>query len=62
MSAYGKLWQKVSDIRAALKASRPAIDTSTLANAIRSINTLDDDARTLLGEWADLEREMAKCE
>ena len=61
VSEYGRLWQRVSEIRKALKSIQPTIDDNSLGGAIRSVERLDAGTRALLAEWADLELKMGSC-
>jgi phosphoenolpyruvate-protein kinase (PTS system EI component) len=74
MSRYGRLWQRVSDIRDELKQLVSHATTNTLkdaeqtcSDAIITARDSGDAARAariedLLSAWADLEREMAACD
>jgi len=74
MSEYGKLWQKVWEIREELKklVSHACTDRledarRTCANAMISARDAGDHRRwtqidALLERWADLERQMAACD
>ncbi len=71
MSDYGRLWQKVADIRDELKRLVSHANTNTLASAQRTCAdsiitardagdvTRADRIEYLLADWVDLERRMA---
>lgn len=65
MSEYGRLWQRVSDIRHALKRLAPALSTETLKLARASV-VYQREARgpldLLLNEWERLEVKMAQTD
>lgn len=74
MSNYGRLWQRVADIRAELKRLVSHADTDSLEKAERTCadsiitardawnHTRANRIEDLLSAWADLERRMAQCE
>lgn len=60
MSEYGRLWQRVADIRDELKQLAPGVNTNTLLGARLSTRHLRDErVERLLARWEILEREMA---
>jgi hypothetical protein len=60
MSEYGRLWQRVADIRDELKQLAPSASTNTLQGARLSTRHLRDERiERLLARWEILEREMA---
>lgn len=60
MSEYGRLWQRVADIRDELKQLAPGANTNTLLGAHLSTRHLSDERiERLLARWEILEREMA---
>lgn len=68
MSAYGKLWQEVSEIRDALKLLVPEINTSSVDAAAEAVTGSARDLRSqaerierLMRRWRVLEAAMAGC-
>ena len=60
MSEYGRLWQRVADIRDELKQLAPGASTNTLRDARLGTRHLSDERiERLLARWEILEREMA---
>lgn len=62
MSDYGKLFEQVADIRVALKRLLPDAKVDTLVGAMREAARNEATVQTHLIRWAELEREMAKCD
>jgi hypothetical protein len=62
MSDYGRLFARVSEIRDMLKHLVPGAKVNTLGEAIREASAQDRRIQQGLSDWADLEREMAKCD
>lgn len=66
MSEYGRLWQKVRDIRDQLHILMPgtslAKEWSTLANAREAVERRKKALDELLQQWEGLERDMERVE
>jgi hypothetical protein len=75
MSEYGKLWQKVSDIRENLREISRARTSfgqvratslievdKQLADAKRCVAILKSDLDSLISKWERLEEEMQECD
>lgn len=74
MSDYGKLWQRVSDIRDNLKGicrartsfgqvqATPLINTDRLEDAKRTVTVLKSTLDSLISQWEKLEEEMKECD
>ena len=65
MSEYGRLWQRVADIRDALKRLAPNLNTDTL-NAARASLVEQQEPRepmcVLLDEWQRIELKMGQLD
>lgn len=66
MSAYGRLWQKVRDIRDQLYILVPgtslAEEWKTLADARATVERRKRALDELIQQWEELERDMEKAE
>lgn len=69
MSAYGKLWQEVSEIREALTYLVPDIDASSasaaqeaVAASARELRSQAERIERLLRRWRSLELAMSGCD
>ena len=62
MSAYGRQWERVREIRVRLGKIVPGTEMGSLAAAMNAIRLQRDEVDRLLIEWAQIEAEMAKEE
>lgn len=64
MSNYGRLWQKVADIRETLRKAIPGSNTSTLEEARASVKRAGrmGEFGGLLADWELYERMMAQTD
>lgn len=66
MSAYGRLWEKVQDIRNQLHilmpGTSPSKEWNTLANARAAVERRKAALDELIQQWEGLERDMERTE
>jgi len=69
MSTYGRLWEQLKGLRSMLRAHLPALgeyatlaEAEALAAALKPTKGIPLDVSVLLGRWAELERQMARCD
>lgn len=59
MSAYGRIWQQIADIREKLAKPLPVLTTNTLNEAVTAHRAQMKQRDELLDQWAKLEAQAA---
>jgi len=69
MSTYGRLWEERVQIRGDLRRHLPTLDpyatlveATAVAATLKTTSGVPVDVSVLLGRWAEVERQMDRCD